>query len=133
MTVIVNCFCIRGRVTHKIFQATTVRITLLAPRLQSDLMKPTIWWSLNGSKLASGLLQAIMEFGWSFGLGLRLSVVLVQNHVAWFLHLRRAQKIHNDWKGLKMAKRFWKNILRLKLVNYFSKLNLLEKINPLND
>jgi len=34
---------------------------------------------------ASGLLQAIMELGGSFGQGLRLgcvSVVLVQNHVA---------------------------------------------------
>jgi len=37
-------------------------------------MKLTIWWSLHGSKIARELLQAFMEIGGSFGLGLRLGV-----------------------------------------------------------
>jgi len=51
-------------------------------------------------------------------------MLFVQNHVGWFLRLRRAQKIHNDWKGLKMVKQFWKTILRLKSVNYFLEIEL---------
>jgi len=56
---------------------------VLVPRL-------TKWWSQHGSKLLSGLHEAIMNLDGSFGLELRLGVcgwVLVQNHE---LHEKRA-------------------------------------------
>jgi len=38
------------------------------------MVKSTLWWSQHGSKLTSGLLEAIIELGGSFSLRLRLGV-----------------------------------------------------------